>query len=75
MLLPNERDYLIYKEQHETLIRKLELARLINELNHQRPSGGSPLHRKVITSLGSHLIKLGERLESYGRTASPGKLA
>ena len=75
MLLPNERDYLIHKEQHEALIRELELARLINELAQQRPPAESPSYRKLIIRLGSYLIKIGERLESYGRTASPRKLA
>ena len=75
MLLPTERDYLIYKEQHQTLIKNLELARLITQLQHQQSSIGSPSYRKLIIRLGSYLIKIGERLESYGRTASPRKLA
>ena len=69
MLLPTEREYLVRKEQYERLIRDLELARAINELT-QQPRSKSKIYRALINQLGAQMVRLGQKMETYGATSS-----
>lgn len=70
MLLPNELDYLVRKEQHEDYLRKREQERLIKEIEHQKEARDD-IHRQAIGWLGNQMVKVGSSLERYGsRSAS-----
>jgi len=69
MLLPTEREYLIRKEQNERFIRGLELTRALNELT-QLPRSTPEIYRALINQLGAQMVRLGQKMETYGATSS-----